>query len=75
MTLIERSQQFGYDVYGSRTLDPVGVGHVCRNLHKPRDAADFVKRKNEFYQSCHNSNVHYDPIGRKKSEIFATVPK
>ena len=50
MSLIERtSSQFGYDDFGSKYLDKVGVPHVCSNMQAPRDAADFIARKNAFY--------------------------
>ena len=74
MSLIERSSEFGYDDYGSRTIDEVGLPHSCSNRSKARDAADFVARKFAFYQRCRNSEVHYSPVSLKQAIIFATVP-
>ncbi|MFO0000922.1 MAG: hypothetical protein ACK559_07325, partial [bacterium] len=61
MSLIERSQQFAYDTYGSRCVDPVGLTHTCKNLERERDAVDFQSRKNSFYQMVRNADVHYEP--------------
>jgi len=75
ISLIERtSSQFGYDDFGSKYLDKVGAPHICNNMHMPRDAADFIARKNAFYQNCRDSRVHFDPTSSKNAAIFATVP-
>ena len=75
MSLIERTvSQFGYDAFGSKKLDTVGVPHLCKNLDRPRDPADFVARKNAFYQNMRNSNLHFNPTSTKNAIIFAYVP-
>lgn len=74
ISLIERTDsQFGYDSFGSKLLDQVGVPHICRNMVKPRDPADYVARKNAFYQGCHNSGVTFDAVSQKSPSIYATV--
>lgn len=72
--MIERSTYFNYDTYGTRTIDQVGIPHVCDNRTKPRDPCDFVARKNAFYQHCRNSDIHYEPLSSKKVDVFATIP-
>ncbi len=74
LTLIERSTYFNYDNYGTRTIDQVGIPHVCGNRTKLRNPSDFVARKNAFYQHCRNSDIHYEPLSSKKADVFATIP-
>ena len=52
----------------------MGLPHLCQNTMRQREAADFVERKNAFYQNCHDANVVYNPTSVKNSVIFSTVP-
>ena len=54
-------------------LDPIGSPHMCGNSLKQRDRHDVVLQKNKFFQSLHNSNVTYNPVG-KQAAIFSTMP-
>lgn len=74
LSLLERSHDFKYDQYGSKEADTIGLPHLCGNSKRPRDAADFVARKNAFYQNCHNAEVKYNPTSKRSSTIFSTVP-
>lgn len=74
-SLMERSQNFHYDDYGTPAASTIGPSHTCLNLKKPRSPADFVRRKNAYYQNVRQSDVYFDPMwSNKSSALFATVP-
>ena len=73
VTLLERSNEFGYDSYGSKMLPK--KAHVCANYSRKRMPADFVKRRDAWYQSCHGAGVKYNPTSPKNlTSIFSTIP-
>lgn len=75
VTLLERSSEFGYDSYGSKMHPKIGMPHVCANYTRKRMPADFVKRRDAWYQSCHGAGVKYNPTSPKNlKSIFSTVP-
>lgn len=75
MTLVERSIDFKYDRDGNLRQSSKGtLPHLCKNVARAKDPADFVTRKNAFYQYCHNSDVVYNPTNKRNAVIFSTIP-
>jgi hypothetical protein len=75
MTLVERSVDFKYDPEGVLRQSSKGtLPHLCNNVAKVADPADFVARKNAFYQYCHNSDVVYNPTNKRNAVIFSAIP-
>jgi hypothetical protein len=48
-SLLERSQDFKYDDFGTKQKTVIGLPHVCDNQKKPRDKFDLHIRQNSFY--------------------------
>lgn len=73
--MIERSSDYKYDDQGIlRQTSKHSLPHVCSNTTKEHEPADFVARKNAFYQYCHNSDVVYNPTNKRNAVIFSTIP-